>query len=604
MRLRCCIKFLWILVRLLATFFSFQEGQRGTHDSEYTCIQSSVSDMSDLFGMSHSAECDVETAVELKPGAAVHEHVIQVIQGVGSSFSEQRVLNRGRKGFRAFQRDITHHQSFYHLQHRYTRCLSWPVIVVAIGILVALSVFRGFYYPSTRGIASTANPTIRISNLQDAAIDSRLAGEFRPQLSGFAKNNHNRAARAGMVFRRKVLDTLQGMLWGAQLNKLTEAEVGDVPGKSEIPPSNIVELRDEGLVYRNFTHFTKTYAEMKKKLKIYVYKEGYKPLVHGAKTGGIYATEGLFLKRMEDPGNIFTVSDPKEAHMFFLPYSVRQLVDFVQDPYSRSMRPMKTFISNYIQTIASKYPYWNRTRGSDHFFLSCHDWAPHSTMLNEDLHKNAMKVVCNADLKANFDALKDVSIPQTLKGGNQSDSETGSLPPDERDFLAFYAGQMHGLVRPVLTRHWKDKDPSMKVYEVLPPEIASNISYADHMKRSKYCLCPKGFEVNSPRIVEAILSGCVPVIVADNFVLPFRDVLDWTKFSIVVAEKDIPHLKIILTSIPDDTYRSMQSRLRLVKRHFLWLEDPQDTQYDSFHMILYSIWRQSVKIRKRKSEAD
>lgn len=119
----------------------------------------------------------------------------------------------------------------------------------------------------------------------------------------------------------------------------------------------------------------RTYAEMKKKLKIYVYKEGYKPLVHAAKAGGIYATEGLFLKRIEDPTNRFTVSDPKKAQMFLLPYSVRQLVDFVQDPYSRSMRPMKTFISNYIQTIASKYPYWNRTRGTDHFFVSCHDWV-------------------------------------------------------------------------------------------------------------------------------------------------------------------------------------------------------------------------------------
>lgn len=229
--------------------------------------------------------------------------------------------------------------------------------------------------------------------------------------------------------------------------------------------------------------------------------------------------------------------------------------------------------------------------------------APLSTVLNEDLHNNAMKVVCNADLKANFDTLKDVSIPQTLKGGNQSDLDIGNLPPEERDFLAFYAGQMHGVVRPVLIHHWKDKDPSMKVYEVLPPEIANNISYAQHMKRSRYCLCPKGFEVNSPRIVEAILSGCVPVIIADNFVLPFRDVLDWTKFSITVAEKDIPRLKRILTRIPDGTYRSMQGRLRLIRRHFVWLEDPEDTEYDSFHMILYSIWKQSVKILKRKPEA-
>lgn len=114
---------------------------------------------------------------------------------------------------------------------------------------------------------------------------------------------------------------------------------------------------------------------MQKTFKVYVYKDGYKPLVHAAKTGGIYATEGLFLKRMDDPGNRYTVSDPTQAHMFLLPYSVRQLVDFIQDPYSRSMRPLKTFIANYVERITSKYPYWNRTRGADHFFVSCHDWV-------------------------------------------------------------------------------------------------------------------------------------------------------------------------------------------------------------------------------------
>lgn len=122
---------------------------------------------------------------------------------------------------------------------------------------------------------------------------------------------------------------------------------------------------------------------MNKTFKIYVYRDGFKPLVHGAKTGGIYATEGLFLKRMEDSNNRFTVSEPSKAHMFLLPYSVRQMVDILQDPYSRSMRPLKTFISNYVDTLASKYPYWNRTHGADHFFVSCHDWV--CTFINASL---------------------------------------------------------------------------------------------------------------------------------------------------------------------------------------------------------------------------
>lgn len=46
--------------------------------------------------------------------------------------------------------------------------------------------------------------------------------------------------------------------------------------------------------------------------------------------------------------------------------------------------------------------------------------------------------------------------------------------------------------------------------------------------------------MNSPRVVEAIFYECVPVIISDNYVPPFFEVLEWEAFSVFVAEKDIP----------------------------------------------------------------
>lgn len=262
-------------------------------------------------------------------------------------------------------------------------------------------------------------------------------------------------------------------------------------------------------------------------------------------------------------------------------------------------------------------------RTHDHMLLTICDTAvfdlylkaPESSLNHEELHRNAMKVVCNADVTRHFQIGKDVSLPQTIvpesisgHGGNEGSKKlakvmsTGTLELQEekvhsreqRPFLCFYAGQMHGPVRPVLLKHWKDTDPLMKIYEVLPASIATNLSYAQHMRLSKFCICPKGFEVNSPRIVESILNGCIPVIIADNFVLPFADVLDWNKFSITVAEKRIPDLKDILMGVPDKTYHAMQRRLKYVRRHFVWSQSPPllVKKYDVFHMILHSIWTQ------------
>lgn len=200
-----------VVVSLIAVSIFSSEG--GLSD-EYSWNR--TSDMAGYFGMSHSTEYDVEAGVGVKSGAVMQEQVIQTFMpsSGGFSYSEQRVQNRGRKGFRASQPDETRRQSFYHLQHRYTKLFSWPVIAVLIAVLVALLLFRGFYYSSTRGTGVSVSFSSRISNGQaETAVDSRLDSEPQARFSRHVKYNHSRAARAGIMFRRKVLDTLQGMLW-------------------------------------------------------------------------------------------------------------------------------------------------------------------------------------------------------------------------------------------------------------------------------------------------------------------------------------------------------------------------------------------------------
>lgn len=128
----------------------------------------------------------------------------------------------------------------------------------------------------------------------------------------------------------------------------------------------------------------------------------------------------------------------------------------------------------------------------------------------------------------------------------------------------------------------------MRIYGPLSNKVSRQLSYPQHMKSSKYCICPMGFEVNSPRIVEAIYYECVPVIIADNFPLPLSDVFNWDAFSVTVAEKDIPKLKEILLAIPLRRYLIMQTNVKKLQKHFIWNTRP--VKYDLFHMILHSIW--------------
>lgn len=221
--------------------------------------------------------------------------------------------------------------------------------------------------------------------------------------------------------------------------------------------------------------------------------------------------------------------------------------------------------------------------------------GPYTLTEHKELTKNSIKALCNADTSEGiFVAGKDVSLPETtIRNPRRPLRNLGGKRVSQRPILAFFAGRMHGRVRPILQKNWHGKDDDMRIYVSLPISVSRTMSYVQHMKSSKYCLCPMGYEVNSPRIVEAIYYECVPVIIADNFVLPLSDVLDWSAFSIVVPEKDIPKLKEILLAIPIRRYLTMQNNVKMLQKHFLWNARP--VRYDLFHMILHSIWTSRLK---------
>lgn len=343
-------------------------------------------------------------------------------------------------------------------------------------------------------------------------------------------------------------------------------------------------------LFRNVSVFKRSYELMETVLKVYIYRDGSRPIFHNPSLKGIYASEGWFMKLMQE-NKQFVTKDPERAHLFYLPYSARQMEVTLYVPGSHDLKPLSIFLRDYVNKIAAKYPFWNRTHGSDHFLVACHDWGPYTVTEHEELARNTLKALCNADLSERiFIEGRDVSLPETtIRAPRRPLRYLGGNRASLRPILAFFAGSMHGRVRPTLLKHWGgEKYEDMKIYKRLPLRVSKKMTYIQHMKSSKYCLCPMGFEVNSPRIVEAIYYECVPVIIADNFVLPLSEVLDWSAFSVVVAEKDIPRLKDILLSIPMRKYVAMQNNVKMVQKHFLW--NPKPIRYDLFHMILHSIW--------------
>ncbi|XP_040381782.1 probable glycosyltransferase At5g03795 [Oryza brachyantha] len=370
-----------------------------------------------------------------------------------------------------------------------------------------------------------------------------------------------------------------------------------IKNKEKLPPLPDKDYVPVGPIYRNAYAFHRSYLEMEKLFKVYVYEEGEPPVFHDGPCRSIYSTEGRFIYAMEAESRMRT-RDAGEAHAFFLPFSVVKMVKTIYEPRSRDMAPLRRTVSDYIDVVAARHPHWNRSLGADHFMLSCHDWGPYVSAANVHLFSNSIRVLCNANTSEGFDPSRDVSLPEINLRSDAVGGQVGGPSASRRPILAFFAGGGdHGPVRPLLLKHWgRGQDADVQVSEYLPGRRGGASSYTDMMRRSRFCLCPSGYEVASPRVVEAIYLECVPVVIGDDYALPFADVLNWPAFSVRVAVGDIPRLKEILAAVSPRQYIRMQRRVRAVRRHFM-VSDGAPRRFDVFHMILHSVWLRRLNVR-------
>ncbi|KAK1300755.1 putative glycosyltransferase [Acorus calamus] len=289
---------------------------------------------------------------------------------------------------------------------------------------------------------------------------------------------------------------------------------------------------------------------MEKRLKIWTYREGEPPLVHSGPHGSIYSLEGHFISEMESGKSRFAARRPEEANVFFLPYSIVNVVRYVFKSATPSLhkQPVQWFALDYARTVSNKHPFWNRSEGADHFMVSCHDWGPQVSHGDRNYFRNFIRVLCNSNTSEGFIPKRDASMPEI----NLKDKRIA--PPD------------------------RDRDEDVVVYEHMP----SGVNYEEMMRTSRYCLCPSGYEVASPRVVEAMYAGCVPVIISEAYALPFKDVLDWGKFTVEVP----------VERIPEDTAGDIDAE---AQKHFV-INRPAKG-FDVIHMMLHSVWLRRLNLR-------
>jgi len=117
-------------------------------------------------------------------------------------------------------------------------------------------------------------------------------------------------------------------------------------------------------------------------------------------------------------------------------------------------------------------------------------------------------------------------------------------------------------------------------------------TYPEVLKNATFCLVTGG-PFHSHSLIDSLYHGCIPVILADMYVLPFSEVLDWKKFSFRFHEHDLPSVPSYLSQVSRQRISEMQHQLRHVfQSHFSSIRAITET---SLSILNSRIYPQNIK---------
>ncbi len=273
--------------------------------------------------------------------------------------------------------------------------------------------------------------------------------------------------------------------------------------------------------------------------------------------------------------------DPTQADYFFVPINLHRFQYHNHNPKD---------LLNHLHYLTNK---------KDHIIVATGDFAQRGKHYG---HGQAYKM--------HFEWLKDFillaleSTPDLIPNQDiglipyNTLSKNPSYNHNHRKYLYSFLGNSYQDYLPV--SHVRRRLFSLTTYpdtlisESLSNELSHELSknyrtnneYELLSRNSIFTLVPAGYGRWTYRFFQSIQWGSIPVLLSDNYLLPFNDQVPYEKFSIRIAESDISRLNSIIRGISDKKIKSMQAELKKAQQLFT---------PDHFFAMLF---KQLVKQRK------
>lgn len=111
-----------------------------------------------------------------------------------------------------------------------------------------------------------------------------------------------------------------------------------------------------------------------------------------------------------------------------------------------------------------------------------------------------------------------------------------------------------------------------------PVPFSCRWDYNILLRNSTFCLVPRGRRLGSFRFIETLQSGCVPVVLANEWKLPFSEIIDWSEAAVTLDERLLMQVPEILRTIPEARVHALKQQTQVLwNRYFRSIEEIIDT---------------------------
>jgi len=266
-------------------------------------------------------------------------------------------------------------------------------------------------------------------------------------------------------------------------------------------------------------------------------------------------------------------TNPELADWYFIPNFVTYRYH-----YNKNKTESSEYLLHIVNYVTNEFPFFNRSNGIDHFTVWAHD--TYGNVIEESyfqqltlFRKNVVKIANQGDsLIEDFVPSRDICVIPSSYHFNAE-----NRPPwSKRKYLFSFVGTFHTDFK--YSNGVRQK--LLKMYSKFSTDVIFKEKKSVHrsfelkaFQDSKFCLFIRGWQPWSERLASILLSNCIPVIIADSYVLPFWQVVNWKSIAVRFLEKDVlTHAKLyeILAKFNSTKAIEMESNIITNRENFTY----------------------------------